>query len=60
MSMQAHLAELERRHKALEAEIEKEILRPSSDDAHVHELKKKKLQLKDEITRLKAAGTTIH
>ena len=58
MSMQSHLAELERRHKALEAEIEKEVLSPSSDDAHVHELKKKKLQLKDEISKLKSA--TVH
>ncbi len=60
MSMQSHLAELERRHKSLEAEIDKETHSPSSDDAHIHELKKKKLQLKDEITKLKGAGTTVH
>ena len=55
MSMQSHLAELERRHKMLEIEIEKETLHPSSDENHVHELKKKKLRLKDEITKLKAS-----
>ncbi len=60
MSMQSHLAELERRHKLLESEIEKELLRPGSDDSHVHELKKKKLRLKDEITKLKGAESTVH
>jgi hypothetical protein len=59
MSMQSHLAELERRHRALKAQIEKEMHSPASDDAHVLELKKKKLQLKDEITRLKA-DATVH
>ncbi|MFT4098548.1 MAG: DUF465 domain-containing protein [Rhodoblastus sp.] len=61
MSMQSHLAELERRHKTLESEIEKELLHPGSDDSHVHELKKKKLRLKDEITKLKSQDDeTIH
>ncbi|MFO1117799.1 MAG: DUF465 domain-containing protein [Beijerinckiaceae bacterium] len=61
MSMQSHLAELERRHKSLEDEIEKEVLHPSSDDNHVHELKKKKLRLKDEIAKLKGQSTeTVH
>ena len=62
MSMQSHLAELERRHKSLESEIEKETLHPAADDAHLHELKKKQLRLKDEITKLKmnAQGETVH
>jgi len=61
MSMQSHLAELERRHKTLETEIEKELLHPGCDESHVHELKKKKLRLKDEITKLKAQdGETVH
>ena len=62
MSMQSHLAELERRHKTLESEIEKETLHPAADEAHLHELKKKKLRLKDEITKLKATaeGDTVH
>ena len=61
MLMQSHLAELERRHKSLETEIEKELLRPGSDDSHVLELKKKKLRLKDEITKLKAQeSATVH
>jgi hypothetical protein len=60
MSMQSHLAELERRHKSLETEIERETLRPSADEAHLHELKKKKLRLKDEIAKLKAERETVH
>ncbi len=62
MSLQAHLAELERRHKSLESEIEKESLRPATNEAHLHELKKKKLRLKDEITKLKSDGQedTVH
>jgi hypothetical protein len=53
MSMQSHLAELERRHLALQKEIEKEEALPSSEDLKVHELKRKKLLLKDEISKLK-------
>lgn len=61
MSMQSHLAELERRHKTLESEIERELLHPGSDENHVHELKKKKLRLKDEIAKLKSQESdTVH
>ncbi len=62
MSMQAHLAELERRHQALQREIEKEETLPGTDDLKLHELKRRKLQLKDEITRLKGekVDATVH
>jgi len=53
MSMQAHLAELERRHQALQREIEKEEALPGSDVLKLHELKRRKLLLKDEISKLK-------
>ncbi|MGA0563373.1 YdcH family protein [Ancylobacter sp. VNQ12] len=58
MSMQAHVAELERRHQALEKELREEISRPLSNDARVADLKRRKLHLKDEITRLR--GATVH
>jgi hypothetical protein len=58
MSMQAHVAELERRHQALEKELREEINRPSSNDVRVADLKRRKLLLKDEITRL--MGATVH
>ncbi|MBK1624366.1 YdcH family protein [Afifella marina] len=53
MPLEARLAELERRHEALEKEIEAAMAHPASDDLEVAELKRRKLQLKDEIARLK-------
>jgi hypothetical protein len=62
MSLQSHLAELERRHMALQREIEKEELHPAVDELRVHELKRRKLQLKDEIAKLKqdASSELVH
>jgi hypothetical protein len=54
MSMQSHLAELEKRHQALEQEINDAVLHPSTDDLRIAELKRKKLLVKDEITRLRS------
>jgi hypothetical protein len=53
MSMQSHLAELVKRHQALESEITDCLTHPAIDDLKVRELKRKKLQLKDEIERLR-------
>jgi hypothetical protein len=53
MSIQAHLAELERRHQALENELNEALAHPSTDDLKVAELKRRKLQVKDEIVRLR-------
>jgi hypothetical protein len=52
MSIEAHLAELERRHRALEAEIADARSHPSVDDLQIVELKRRKLLVKDEIARL--------
>ena len=57
MSIDSHLSELVRRHQAIEEAILAEVNHPASDDIKVHELKRKKLQLKDEIERLKKAET---
>jgi hypothetical protein len=60
MSMQS-LAELEQRHRALEDEINEIMAHPAADDLKVAELKRRKLQLKDEIARLRQSGSTsIH
>ena len=59
MSMQTHLAELERRHRALEAEINDARAHPSIDDLEIVELKRRKLLVKDEIARLQV-DTVIH
>ena len=53
MAIESHLAELEKRHQALEAEIDEALAHPSADDLHIRELKRKKLHVKDEIERLK-------
>jgi hypothetical protein len=53
MSMQSHLAELEKRHQALEAEISECLTHPATDDLTIVELKRRKLQVKEEIERLR-------
>jgi hypothetical protein len=60
MSIESHLAELEKKHRAIEREIETELMHPSSDDVRVSSLKRKKLRIKDEMVRLQPPGPTIH
>jgi hypothetical protein len=61
MTMQAHLAELERKHQALESEIAEELTHPSSNGLRVAELKRRKLQVKDEIERIRhESSVSVH
>jgi hypothetical protein len=61
MSMQSHLVELEKRHQALEQEINEAMAHPAIDDLKLAELKRRKLHVKDEINRLKhAENTSVH
>lgn len=60
MPLQNHLVELERKHQALEREIQDALNHPSMDDTKMAELKRKKLQLKDQITRLKGVHAVMH
>jgi hypothetical protein len=61
MSMQSHLAELEKRHQALESEINDCLAHPAVDDLRIVELKRKKLLVKDEIARLRTVtGVSLH
>ncbi len=53
MSIDSHLSELVRRHQAIEEAILAEENHPASDDIKIHELKRKKLHIKDEIERLR-------
>ncbi|MCW2306149.1 DUF465 domain-containing protein [Rhodobium gokarnense] len=55
MSQNAALVNLEEQHHALEREIEEELAHPGYDDLHVAELKRKKLLLKDEISRIRTS-----
>ena len=59
MPLQTNLSELERRHQALEREIQDAMSHPSSDDLKVAELKRRKLQLKDEITKLRTSNARV-
>ena len=59
MCIEAHLAELERRHRALEAEINEARAHPSIDDLQIVALKRRKLLVKDEIARLQQE-TLVH
>jgi hypothetical protein len=58
MSLQSHLVELQRRHQALEREIETERVHPASSDLKLKELKRKKLHLKQEIEKIKGQGVS--
>ena len=64
MSMESHLAELERKHRALDEAIEQELAQPASSDIKLAELKRKKLSMKDAIMRLRQgkepALATLH
>jgi hypothetical protein len=56
-----HLADLESKHRALEDEISEALTHPSTDDVKIAELKRRKLQVKDEIARLQDhTSVSIH
>jgi Uncharacterized small protein len=59
MSLQSHIQELERRHAAIERQLEGVVHHPSVDEAEVRELKRRKLHLKDEIAKLQS-GAQLH
>jgi hypothetical protein len=54
MSLTSHLQELRRKHEALAAQVEAAVRAPATDTLAIAELKKQKLRLKEEITRLTA------
>jgi hypothetical protein len=62
MAIQAHLVELERKHKSLESELHEALIHVSTDDLQIAELKRRKLMVKDQIERLRhaAAVETVH
>jgi hypothetical protein len=53
VNQKAHLAQLERQHKALEDEIAETLAHRSTDDLKIAELKRRKLVLKEEIERVR-------
>lgn len=55
MAIEARIRELGSRHHNLEKAIEEEIRRPAYDSLHLHELKRQKLKLKEEMDTLRHA-----
>ena len=53
MSLESHLSELVRRHQAIDHAIASEEAHPAADEFKLHELKRKKLQIKDEIEKVR-------
>jgi hypothetical protein len=54
MHSEAHINSLSQKHAALDEKIHLEENRPVPDSTALHELKKEKLVLKDEMSRLQS------
>lgn len=54
MSLTSHLEELKKKHEKLSSTVEAAQRSPGIDDLEISRLKKEKLHLKEEITRLSA------
>lgn len=52
MSLSSHLDQLKSKHQSLSEKVEAAQRAPGVDDLQIAELKKEKLRLKQEITRL--------
>ncbi len=55
MSLTSHLQELRRKHEALSSQVEQAQRSPAMDGLMLADLKKQKLKIKEEITRLSQA-----
>ena len=53
MALEAHLQSLNQRHQELDSMLTSEMKHPHPDDTRVHELKRMKLRIKDQIERLR-------
>ncbi|MCU0819408.1 MAG: DUF465 domain-containing protein [Beijerinckiaceae bacterium] len=53
MSQSSHLAQLERKHRALDDELRNELAHAARNETRIASIKRQKLVLKDEITRLR-------
>jgi hypothetical protein len=52
MTMNSHIHELRRKHEALSDAVSRAARSPSTDNLQIAEMKKQKLRLKEEISRL--------
>ena len=53
MAIEARIRELDSRRQSLERAIDEEMRRPICDSLRLHDLKRKKLKLKEEIATLR-------
>jgi hypothetical protein len=56
MTTEGHVAALERRHRELDRQIEDEMSHLSHDDLVIAALKRKKLEIKDELQKLQSTA----
>lgn len=54
MSLSSHLQELRKKHQTLSDDVEMMQRNPATDDLQIAQMKKQKLHLKEEISRLSA------
>jgi hypothetical protein len=54
MSLQSHLSELSAKHQALEHQLDSAMQHSSIDSMEIVRIKRRKLQLKDEIQRIES------
>ena len=60
MTLDARLEQLGRRHQDIQTEIDTEMKHPALDAVKVHDLKRRKLAIKDEIQSLQTQMTSGH
>ena len=56
MSLTSHVAELKKKHETLSLQVEEAQRAPGVSDSEIATMKKQKLRLKEEITRLTIAA----
>ncbi|MBD9489713.1 MULTISPECIES: YdcH family protein [Ensifer] len=55
MTIEAHLATLEKKHGALEQELHAAMNQPSIEDEMISDIKRRKLRIRDEIERIRSS-----
>lgn len=55
MAVEGRIRELGTRHESLDRKIEDELKNPIADEVRLHDLKRQKLRLKEEIETLRQA-----
>ena len=56
MSLESHLAKLQQKHGEIERRLDEMAHHPSADDLEIADLKRRKLHLKDEISKIQATA----